>query len=355
MSQLFPKPETTDWLAMGAADREPWPSPSDHPHAILPLSWHEGDPKLWALYQTALRDHYDLFRDVDWSLLDRDAFTPDQRLGLAYWFAIDAVFEQAGTTVFAQAMIGAYEAREEECVRRMLQTITRDEGNHDLIGKLVCDRLLPGFPYRFKPQTEMEFAAMRNIAWAQESINRFWTGYLGAYEKYRFQVLLSSFASGEAVGTLTYGNLSKQSTHPVFRQVMGYMAKDESRHFQTASYFIKRYMPHMTPAESQAVVRNLGASYAYFSLFMAERPNPQFWAHLPASWPRWHETLEHHARTAGLAIADGKTKNEYWREGLLRVKSMTDQLGLRFLAIPELGIDGDDAPLSMDDILVVGF
>jgi hypothetical protein len=351
----FPSPAYTDWRALAAADSEPWPSLPADERSIMPLSWDNGDPKIWALYRRAVADHYDLFRDVDWRALDPAAFTPEQRIGLAYWFAIDSVFEQAGTTVFARAMIGAYEGREEDGLRRMLLSIARDEGNHDLVGKLVCEKLLPGFPHAFAPRTELEWAAMRNIAWTQESVNRFWTGYRSAYDKYRFQVLLSGFASGEAVGTLTYGNLSKQSAHPLFRQLLGYMAKDESRHFQTATYFIRRYLPHMTEPEAEATVKNLGASYAYFSLFMAEQPNPRFWGHLPPSWRLWHERLENHARSAGLAIADGKTKNDYWREGLLRVKSVTDEIGVRFLAIPELGIDGREASLTTDDVLVVGF
>lgn len=350
----FPSPPVADWHEMARLDTEPWPEPDLGAGSIQPLSWEDGDPKLWALYKRSIADHYDLFRDVDWDALDPAAFTPEQRLGLAYWFAIDATFEQAGTTVFARAMIGSFEAREEDGLRRMLLSITRDEGNHDLIGKLVCEKLLPGFPYNYEPKTEMEWAAMRNIAWCQESVSRFWKGYKGAYEKYRFPVLLSSFASGEAVGTLTYGNLSKQSENPIFSQLMGYMAKDESRHFQTAAYFIRRYMPHMREDEVSAAIKNLGASYAYFSLFMAAEPNKAFWGHLPDSWRLWHERLEDHARSAGLAIASAETKNDYWREGLLRVKSITDQQGVEFLAIPELGIDGMQEPLSIDDVLIVG-
>ena len=351
----FPLPSTADWRVLAGHDTEPWPEPLDAPDAIQPLSWDDGDPKIWQIFQTAVRDHYDLFRDVAWEELNPESFTYEQRLGLAYWFTIDSVFEQAGTTVFARAMIGAYEEREEDGLRRMLQTIVRDEGNHDLIGKMVTQRLLPGFPYDFEPKTEMEWAAMRNVAWTQQSVQRFWSGYKKAYDRYRFQVLLSSFASGEAVGTLTYGNLSKQSANPVFGQLMGYMAKDESRHFSVAAYLIRRYMPHMNEDEVAAAVKNLGASYAYFSLFMASRPNPAFWGHLPPSWFRWHETLEDHARTAGLAIASAEEKDDYWRQGLLRVKSITDQQGIEFLAIPELGIDGRELPIDADDVLVVGF
>ncbi len=351
----FPRPPYVDWQRLAAADAEPWPAtivPDEH--TVQPQSWADNDQRMANLYRSSVRQHYNLFDDVDWRQLDPAQFTPEQRIGLAYWYAIDSIFEQAGTTVFARAMIAAYELREEDATRRMLLSITRDEGNHDLIGKLVCERLIPGFPHAYQPQTPLEWAAMRNIAWAQESVNRFWKGYLGAYQKYRFQVLLSSFASGEAAGTQTYGWMARESTHPVFKQCMQYMAQDEARHLQLATYFIDRYMPLMTEDETRAVIRNLGGSYAYFSLFMAERPNPAFWSHLPASWKEWHDRLEDHARSGGLGIAPDRMKNEFWRKGLLRVKAGTDRHGVEFIAIPDLGIDGREEAISSDDVIIMG-
>lgn len=343
-----------DWAALALDDSEPWPVAGDEA-SIQPQSWDDGDAHLWRLYQTSLRAHYNLFDDVDWAALDPDHFTPEQRLGIAYWFALDAVFEQTGTTVFARAMIESYELREDDATRRNLISVTRDEANHDLTGKLVCQRLLPGFPHAFQPRTPLERAALRNIAWAQQSVARFWRGYRDAFRKYRFQVLLSGFASGEAVGTQTYSRMAQNSKHPVFQKLMKYMATDEGRHLQLALSLATRYLPTMSESECATTVRNLGASYAYFSLFMAERPNPAFWGHLPGSWVESHRVLEDHARSGGLAIATGEAKTEFWRRALLRVKAITDPLGIEFIAIPELGIEGREQALSPQDAIAVGF
>jgi hypothetical protein len=341
-----------DWALLGAQDQEPWPTPIS---AMQPQSWDDGNAKMWGLYQTSIKAHYNLFEDVEWSSLNPEDFSPEQRLGIAYWFALDAVFEQTGTTVFARAMLESYELREEEATRRLLMSVTRDEGNHDLTGKLVCQRLIPGFPHAFKPNTPLEWAALRNIAWAQQSVTRFWRGYCDAFQKHRFHVLLSGFASGEAVGTQTYSRMAASSTHPVFRQLMKYMAVDEGRHLQFALSLAERYLPTMTEKESLTLLKNVGASYAYFSLFMAERPNPAFWGHLPGSWVEWHRRLEEHARAGGLAIADDDMKTDFWRRALLRVKALTDPLGLQFIAVPELGIDGREQNLSPADAIAVGF
>lgn len=351
----FPTPPLPDYARLAAEDTAaPWPQETGETGGVALQSWEDGDPKIWALYQRAVADRYDLFRDVEWDLLDPAEYSDEQRLAVAYWFALDGIFEQAGTTVFAQAMVAAYEGKETDGLRRMLLSITQDEGNHDLIAKLVCQRMLPGFPHAFEPRTEAEWAALRNIVWARDSIDRFWRSYKDAFDKYGFQILLSSFASGEAVGTLTYNDLARKSAHPVYRQLMGFMARDESRHFQTASHFIRRYMPHMTEDQKTAVVRNLGSSYAYFSLFMASRPNLTFWSHLPAQWHDWHRRFEDLARGAGLAVAPDATKDDYWRRGLLRVKELTDSYDAPFPAIEELGIDGDAKPLSVEDVLIVG-
>lgn len=342
------------WTDLAALDTEPWPEPLVGA-AGQPQSWDDGDPKIWKLYQASLKAGYNLFEDIDWALLDPADFTPEQRIGIAYWFALDAVFEQTGTTVFARAMIESYELSLEESTRRMLMSITRDEGNHDLTGKLVCARLAPGFPYAFTPKTPLEWAAMRNLAWAQQSVARFWRGYCEAFKRHRFQVLLSGFASGEAVGTQTYFRMSEGSSHPVFKQLMKFMATDEGRHLQFALSLATRFLPTMTEQESVTTLKNLGASYAYFSLFLADHPNPLFWKHLPASWLDGHHRLEEHARSGGLAIAPGDMRTEFWRRGLLRVKAITDPLGLEFIAIPELGIDGREQPITVDDAIAVAF
>jgi hypothetical protein len=323
--------------------------------AIQPQSWDDGDANRWDLFKLSLRQHYNLFEDVAWDALRPEDFTPEQRLGIAYWFALDAVFEQTGTTVFAKAMIESYELRADEATRRNLVNVTRDEANHDLTGKLVCQRLVPGFPHAFAAKSELERAALRNIAWAQQSVARFWRGYCEAYKKHRFQVLLSGFASGEAVGTMTYARMATASKHPIFQQLMKYMATDEGRHLHFALSLASEYMPTMTEAEGVTTVRNMGASYAYFSLFMAERPNAAFWGHLPGSWVEWHHVLEEHARCGGLYVPTGTEKNEFWRRALLRVKGITDPLGIQFIAIPELGIEGREQALGPEDAIAVGF
>jgi hypothetical protein len=343
-----------DWERQSLSDAEPWPT-ADSASSIQPQSWDDGDAGRWDLFKSSIRQHYNLFDDVEWDSLRPEDFTPEQRLGIAYWFALDSVFEQTGATVFAKAMIESYELRVDDATRRNLVSVTRDEANHDLTGKLVCQRLIPGFPHAFTPKTELERAALRNIAWAQQSVARFWRGYCAAYKKHRFQVLLSGFASGEAVGTMTYARMAAGSRHPVFKQLMKYMAVDESRHLQLALSLAREYMPSMTEAEGVTTVRNMGASYAYFSLFMAERPNPIFWGHLPNSWVEWHRRLEEQACAGGLFVPDGNEKNEFWRRALLRVKSITDPLGIQFIAVPELGIEGREEALSLDDAIAVGF
>ena len=99
------------------------------------------------------------------------------------------------------------------------------------------------------------------------------------------------------------------------------------------------------------MLKNLVGSHAYFSVFMDE-PNPQFWGHLPAGWVETHHQLEALARRAGLAVPEPEQRTELWRGAFLRVKSIVDEVGLDFPAIPALGIDGDELAVSPDDVVV---
>ena len=342
-----------DWQVLSAADTEPWPSQPTGGEAIAPMTWDSGPKQLTDLYERASREHY-VLADTDWKRISPADYSQDERVGLAYWFAMHGTFESAGILTFARALIASFEAGEQDGVRRMLMTVTRDESHHDEMAMRVVQRVLPGFPHDFSPHTNLERAACRNVAWVQESINRYWSGYKRAYEKTRFQVILSSFASGEAAGTYIFGEIGRQSRHPLFAELMRLITRDEARHFQLASYLMRRYIGQMTDEEITGIRKNLVASHAYFSVLLDE-PSPVFWSHLPPSWTFWNEILEEKARQAGLGLTDLTGRRAQWRRAMLRVKSITDEVGMEFPAMPTLGIDGNEVPLSSDDVVVVTF
>lgn len=346
-------PRLPDWEGLGNDDSEPWPAALSPEEArIMPLTWDRGDDRIFATYERATRDAYSL-ADLDYSRLEPSDLSPEERIGLAYWFAMHGTFETAGVLTFARALIASYEEREFDEIRRMLVSVTRDENHHDEAAMRICRLLVPGFPHAFEPSTDLERAAMRNLAWVQSSVNRYWTGYRGAYDRYRFQSILSAFAAGEAAGTFIFGQLAQDSSQPVVREVMRLIARDESRHFSLASHLMRRYLPEMTDDEHTAVARNLLASYAYFSVLLDE-PNPTFWSELPASWLPRHQELEDLARKGGLALPDTDRRRDQWRQAMLRVKAITDENDVDFPAIPELGIDGTEfPPLSAEDVMVI--
>ena len=66
-----------------------------------------------------------------------------------YWWALLANFDSSGPPVFARAMIQAFEAHEEDPVRKCFFSITRDEVNHEECCQRAIQRLVPGGPLGF--------------------------------------------------------------------------------------------------------------------------------------------------------------------------------------------------------------
>jgi rubrerythrin len=353
MTTEMPRAQVPQWSHQSRGDSEPWPEQPSHHDAIMPLSWDHGAQEIFELYERATREHY-VLADAQWESIRPEDHSQEERVGLAYWFAMHGTFESAGILTFARALVASFEAREQDSIRRMLMTVTRDESHHDEMAMRVVQRILPGFPHAFTPRTELERAACRNVAWVQDNIERYWKGYKRAYETKRFQAILSSFASGEAAGTYIFGQIARESTHPIFGELMRHISRDEARHYQLASHLMRRYTPHMTDDEINSIAKNLVASYAYFSVLLDE-PSPVFWSQLPPSWTYWNAMLEEKARQAGLGLSDLAGRRAQWRRAMLRVKAITDQVGMDFPAIPALDINGNEVPLTADDVLVVAF
>jgi hypothetical protein len=318
---------------------------------IFPLEWPTITEPLAALYEKAKRQVWNP-SDLPWNDLRPSDFTPEQRLGIMYWYAVLAVFDGSGPAVFARAMIHSYEVHAEDPIRKCFFTVARDEVNHEECCQRTIERLVPGGPLRFGARTDLERAAVNNIEWLYHNGARYWRGYSKSVDKYPLSILFTSFLLGEvAASTLFYG-MSQRTTLPVFQQVFTKVGQDESRHLAICLKILENDWPGLQADQKDLITRQLRAGFVFLSMILWEPPK-QFWE-LPSYFIENHRVMIDCAREAGLGVLSFDEQAENWRYAIAKVRKVVGDWGIKFPAIPELDLDGVDVgDITAADIIPV--
>jgi rubrerythrin len=332
-------------ILFGTTEPPPFP-----PNNIFPLEWPVETPKLAQLYDAARDPGWSPNR-LPWETLDPAAFTADQRYAIAYWYGLLSVFDSSGPAVFARAMIHTYETHEEDPIRKCFFSVTRDEVNHEEICQRVIERLTPGGPLRFTPETPLGRLAQNNVKWYYHNGARYWDGFKGAVHKYPLAVLFTSFLMGEVASATLFHSMHERTTIPVLKEAMRCVGKDEARHMGICLIILKKLLPLLGAAEKATITRQLRAGYVFLSGILYLPPE-QFWE-LPETWRPAHLLLEETAREAGLGILTLDERRENWRTAVLKLKGVIEPYGIAFPAIPEIGIDGETVAFDPNDIIPV--
>jgi len=326
---------------------EPPPFPEDN---IFPLDWRVETPKLMKLYESARKQSWTP-AELDWDGLDPDSFTLDQRYAIAYWFGLLAVFDSSGPAVFARAMIRTFEKHEEDPVRKCFFLITRDEVNHDEVCQRVIEKMTPGGPLGYEPETTLGKLAQNNVKWYFHNGVRYWEGYKKGINKYPLQILFTSFLMGEIASSTLFQQMHQRTTIPTLKDAFRRVGQDEARHLRICLTLLENILPKATDEQKETITKQIRAGFVFLSGILYEPPE-QFWE-LPETWRPAHRHIEAVAREAGLGILSLEEREENWRTAMLRLKGLVDPHGIEFPAIPEIGIDGKTVAFDPDDIVPV--
>ena len=327
------------------------PAPPIPQPNIFPLEWRAGREKFVDIYERAKLQVWDP-ADLPWEEIDPASFTPEQRIGMMYWFAVLANFDASGPPVFAQAMVHAYERHQDDPVRKCFFSITRDEVNHEEACGRAIRRLVPGGPLDFEPQTDLERAAHNNIAWLYHNGGRYWNAYSASFRKYPLAVLFTSFMMGEVASSTLFRSMADHARHPAFRDLFTHIGRDESRHLQICLQLLDKDWPGLSEDLKPLVSRQLRAGFVFLSMILWEPPE-QFWE-LPGYFLPNHRVLMDHARDAGLGVLTFEEQAENWRLALGRVAKVVERWGIAFPAIPELDFGGVEVgEIDAEDIIPV--
>jgi len=317
---------------------------------IFPLEWRVDTPKLYEIYDSA-RDPGWSPHTLPWNTLDPAAFTLDQRYALAYWFALLSVFDGSGPTVFARAMIHTYESKQEDPVRKCFFSVVRDEMNHEEVCGRAIRILTPGGPLGYEPETPIGRLARNNIEWLYYNGSRYWTGFNKAVDKYPLAILFTSFLFGEVASSTLFHGMYQKTTIPVFKEAFKRIGQDEGRHLGICLTVLQKLLPVLTEDDKEMISIQLRAGFVFLSGILYEPPE-LFWK-LPKTFIPAQREIEKLAQSAGLGILSLDERRENWKTAVLRMKANLDPYGIKFPALPEVGIEGHEVVFDPEKVIPI--
>ncbi|HEY9713083.1 MAG TPA: hypothetical protein V6C72_06415, partial [Chroococcales cyanobacterium] len=248
-------------------------------------------------------------------------------------------------------MIHAYEKREEDAIRKCFFSVTRDEMNHEEVCGRAIQKLTPGGPLGFEPQTTLGRLARNNIQWLYYNGSRYWDGFKNAIEHYPMPILFASFLFGEVASSTLFATMQESTQIPIFKEAFRNIARDEGRHLSICLAILRNMLPNMTKEDKLLVTKQIRAGFIFLSGVLYEPPQ-EFWQ-LPDTFLPAQRLLEEVARSAGFGVLTKEQRLKNWRTAVLRMKATLDPYEIQFPALPEIGVDGETVEFDAGNIIPV--
>jgi rubrerythrin len=319
---------------------------ADEAPNIFPGNWDVLTPQLLRTYELWFPQNWSPVT-LPWDELEPKNFDGPQALGQAYWLAKLALFEKSGIGAFAQASLQAGRYNLEDPTKKFLAAVAFDECRHDEICRRGCSRLCPGFPYRFKPRSELEEKALRNINIMYQNGRRYWSAFEKAWEKYPLELIFSSFFFAEIGAQVIFREVSERSKLRTYNEAFTHITRDETRHLMGTLAMLERLSQRMDRRGRLMITRQMKHGFIYLSPLLF-RPVGDFWR-LPEDFWDVDQRLEELARQAGLGVPTVEQRAEAWAKAIERHRAKLEELDVHVPAIPELGVEGLDVPVKKDE------
>lgn len=325
-------------------------APLIEPKNIFPLEWNVETPKLYDMYDAARNPGWSP-HTLPWDTLNPEQFTLDQRYAMAYWFSLLSVFDGSGPTVFARAMIYTYESKQEDPIRKCFFSVVRDEMNHEEVCGRAIKALTPNGPLGYEPETPLGKLARNNVEWLYYNGSRYWTGFNKAVDKYALPILFTSFLFGEVASSTLFHGMYQKTTIPVFKEAFRRIGEDEGRHLGICLTVLQKLLPRLTEEDKEMISIQLRAGFVFLSGVLYEPPE-QFWK-LPKTFIPAQRQLDEVARSAGLGVLTLDERRANWKTAVLRMKANLDPYGIKFPALPEVGIEGHEVAYDPEKVIPI--
>ncbi len=266
---------------------------------------------------------------------------PEQREAIAYWWSLVAAVEGLGPRAYATAFVRATEQHDSDQVRWALLTMLRDALRHEQLFHLAIQRLVPGWPVDYQPQTAVGRHASRHLGQVDQEAERCWHGYQRALDQQGIGVvsgalLLSALATGDL-----YEHWASGCTIPVFATAFRHTARDAQRHQAVLRALAARGWPLLSVAQRSAAAAQVQSTVELLSVVMLDPASGQ--PDLPGDAAASQAACQ--AVLGGLAA---EQRHELLRTALLQIRDLQHRYHIPFPAMPHLAIRGTQQDAAQD-------
>lgn len=326
-------PEFEGWDGLGAA-------PAQRIN-LFPVDWDVDVDGINKIFQRAKTEQWQI-EDLPWSSYDLRDHSPDERVALAYEMGRWRILENLGPALFARMLLRVSERHESGLATKfMLTSLIGDEGRHEELFTRLSQRAFPlmtSDPSTLSPTAR---AARRALGWLEWNLGRLYDGYDVAFRREPLPVATFSFLLGERVGVAVFHRRAETSTNPLLREAFRILARDEARHLAFMRVLFRSLGSlWKDPDLAAAGTRQIRAGFEFTSVIAGWRPGIMRPWTFPGGYWDVDASLAGIARASGMGSLDDDQRHGVMRDSMADVRSMADEYGVPFPAIPELGIDG---------------
>ena len=319
---------------------------------IFPGNWTVKTQQLLRTYEQSFVQDWNPVT-LAWESLDPSGLDLKERVAQAYWMAKLALFEKSGIGAFGTAMIKAATSDMEDPAKKFLAAVTFDECRHDDVCRRCCNKLCPGFPYKYQATTDFEKRALKNISALYDNGKRYWKGFMTAWDKYSLELIFSSFFFAEIGAQLIFKTVSDLSKIKLYKEAFQNVTVDESRHLAGTLSLLDNLAKNLGSDEKIMITRQMKHGFIFLSPLLY-KPISLFW-HLPKDFDQIDQEMEETARNSGLGVPTLAEKTQGWRDAIQRRREQVEKLGVPIPAIPEINLEGENVDIRKDEPVATPF
>ncbi len=209
----------------------------DGPENRFPLRFNSDLPRIRELFHAATRNQWDPQIDIDWSLFDANAYTPEQRdAARLYWSR--RAWSEYGAISESPALQVRFGVEHRPTDMQLFFTIrSQEEARHAEACHAMAERL---GGYIEKPVLQLFEGSVSSHGIRRAALNP---------DVPLEGIIAALVCTAEEIAFDVFRHLADVTRNPVALQIVRYIMRDESRHCAFGWYFLEAVCDGLTPGQ----------------------------------------------------------------------------------------------------------